>query len=45
MSTKKDRFIYVMFGSIQNVKDIHARVVEMNDNVILHDFIPPQFFD
>ena len=46
MSAKSDGIIYVAFDDISNIKDIHARIAEVqNKEIMTRNFIPPQYFE
>ena len=44
-SAKGDETVYVVFGSIETIRDIHWRVAEVrNKKIVVRNFIPPQFW-
>ena len=45
ISSKGDETVYVVFGSIETIRDIHWRVAEVrNKEIVVRNFIPPQFW-
>ena len=45
ISSKGEETVYVVFGSIETIRDIHWRVAEVrNKEIVVKNFIPPQFW-
>ena len=45
ISSKGEETVYVVFGSIETIRDIHWRVAEVrNKEIVVRNFIPPQFW-
>ena len=44
-SAKGESMIYVVFGSLENIKELHWRAAEIKDpSIMLRNYVPPQFW-